>query len=471
MGTASLQPAERALIVEDDSGLRRLLADEVRDGGLDVRTVTSVEEAQPLLTSWEPDVVVSDLRLPGANAFALLREARSLHAPPAFVVITAFGSVPQAVEALKAGADDFLTKPLDLDHFMLSVTRSLEARRLKQEVRRFRELLGSESFHGIIGQSRPMRVLFDHLRQVAGAGGPVLITGESGVGKELVAHAIHREGPRAGAPFLAVNCVAIPEQLMESELFGHAAGAFTGATRARKGLFTEADHGTVLLDEIAEMPLTLQAKLLRFLQDGGVRPLGSNQEQCVDVRILAATNRDLKHEVTEGRFREDLFYRLETFTLRVPPLRERGDDLDLLARHFLTRFSMQMDKHITGLSAETLQRLKEYPFPGNVRELKNVLERAVTFCQGSLVSLEHLPGRIRETPPAPESVPQTGLESPENLLGDQTVVPLAELEQRYIRYVLGRVNGNKRRAAALLGIGRRTLYRRLGESETGEEGG
>ncbi len=462
-------PTERVLIVEDDPGLRRLLADEVRDGGLEVVTATSAEEALPLLTSFEPDVVVSDLRLPGASAFDLLRAARTLHVPPAFQVISAFGSVPQAVEALKAGADDFLTKPLDLDHFMLSLTRALEVRRLRQEVRRFREWLGSESVHGMIGQSRSMRVLFDQIRQVAGAGGPVLITGESGVGKELVAHAIHREGPRATAPFLAVNCVAIPEQLMESELFGHVAGVFTGAARARKGLFAEAARGTVLLDEIAEMPVTLQAKLLRFLQDGEVRPLGSNQAHHVDVRILAATNRDLKHEVEMGRFREDLYYRLETFTLRVPALRERGDDLDLLTRHFLTQFSMQMGKTIGGLSPDALQRLKAYPFPGNVRELKNVLERAVTFCQGTLVSLEHLPGRIRDILSGTEPNPQAGDELPEGLLVDQAVATLAEIEQRYIRYVLEKVNGNKRRAAALLGIGRRTLYRRLGESETAEE--
>jgi len=463
---------ERVLIVEDDPGLNQLLADEVSDHALDVRTTSSLEEARYFVTNWEPDLVVSDLHLSQKSALDLLRETRSFHVPPAFMVITAFGTIPKAVEALKAGADDFLTKPLDLDHFMLSLSRVLETRRLKQEVRRFRDILIGERFHGMLGRNRSMRILFDLVKQIAPARGPVLILGESGVGKELVAHAIHRESPRAAAPFLAINCVAIPEHLMESELFGHVPGAFTGATHIRKGLFEETHGGTLLLDEIAELPLPLQGKLLRILEDGIIRPLGSNRTQQVDVRILAATNRDLKTEIEQGRFREDLYYRLETFTLRIPPLRERGEDIEWLAGYFLSQFALQMGKATTGLSPEALQHLKDYSYPGNVRELKNVMERAVTFCQGEIVSMEHLPPRLRQPATLDDASVSSGQEGgiPEELWSDQALVTLAEVEQRYIRYVLTKVHGNKRQAAALLGIGRRTLYRRLGEEEeTGKE--
>jgi DNA-binding NtrC family response regulator len=463
---------ERVLIVEDDPVLNQLLAEEVQDHGFEVKTAPSIKEAKPLLRIWEPDLVVSDLRLPDASALDLLQETRLLHVPPGFMVITAFGTIPEAVHALKAGADDFLTKPLDLDHFMISLSRVLETRRLKEEVRRFREILGGERFHGILGRSRPMRILFELITQIAQARGPVLILGESGVGKELVAHAIHRESPRTSAPFLAINCVAIPEHLMESELFGHVAGAFTGATQARKGLFEEANGGTLLLDEITEMPLQLQGKLLRILEDGNVRPLGSSRIQHVDVRILAATNRDLKSAIDEGHFREDLYYRLETFTLRIPPLRERDEDIELLAGYFLGQFGMQMGKSISGLSPEALQRLKIYTYPGNIRELQSMIERAVTFCQGETVLLEHLQPSLRQPVMMEDgSTSQKQItEMPQRLLSPQVLIPLAEVEQRYIRYVLKKVKGNKRQAAALLGIGRRTLYRRLGEDgEAAEE--
>jgi DNA-binding NtrC family response regulator len=471
MTTAIESRQERILIVEDDHGLNQLLAEEVHDNGFLVKTTASIEEGRSLLMTWDPDLMVSDLRLPDGNALDLLQETRSLHVPPGFMVITAFGTIPEAVRALKAGADDFLTKPLDLDHFMISLSRVLETRRLKQEVRRFREVLGGERFHGILGRSRPMRILFDLITQIAQARGPVLILGESGVGKELVAHAIHRESPRASAPFLAINCVAIPENLMESELFGHVAGAFTGATNARKGLFEEANGGTLLLDEIGEMPLQLQGKLLRILEDGHVRPLGSSRTQHVDVRILAATNRDLKSAIDEGQFREDLYYRLETFTLRIPPLRERGEDIELLAGYFLGQFGMQMGKSISGLSPEALQRLKTYTYPGNIRELQSMLERAVTFCQGDTVLLEHLPPSLRQPLMMEESSTsqKQNSEEPHGLFAPQILVPLAEVEQRYIRYVLNKVHGNKRQAAALLRIGRRTLYRRLGEDAEVEE--
>lgn len=453
----------RVLITEDDPSLCRLVAEEMNDLGLATRAAGSAEEAVPLMASWMPDLVISDLRLPGANGLQLLQHTRRCSPLPSFVIITAFGTVAQAVDALRQGADDFLTKPLDVEHLRLTVTRVLERRRLQQELSRYQELMGDDGFHGMLGRSRPMQRLFSQIVQVARGTGPVLIAGESGVGKELVARAIHRESPLARDPFLAVNCASIPENLIESEFFGQTAGAFTGAVRARKGLFLEADGGTLLLDEIADLPLSAQAKLLRVLQTGMVRPVGADAERPVNVRILAATNRDLEVEVQSGSLREDLFYRLETFTLSVPALRDREDDRELLAGRFLNRFATQLKKDVRGLSPEAFDRLRGYPFPGNVRELQSAIERAVTFCHGPLVQFEHLPPRLREDPAPAERVFAEPSELSRTVLGDGMLPTLAEMETRYIRYVVEQVSGNKRRAAALLGIGRGTLYRRLGD--------
>ena len=459
--TNTSTPNGHVLIVEDDEGLCSLLADEVREAGFEVETAQSAEEARSHLEQRMPDVIVSDLRLPGANGMELLRHVQGAHLPPAFIVITAFGSIPQAVEALKEGADNFLTKPLNLDHFVLTVERTLQNRQLREKVQAFEAVMEEEDFHGMIGRSRPMRVLFDQIRQVARARGPVLVTGESGTGKELVARAVHAESDRADRPFLAVNCAGVPRDLLESEFFGHEEGAFTGANESRDGLFVEADGGTLLLDEITEMPPALQAKLLRVLQEDTVRPVGSNESISVDVRIVASTNRDLEAAVEEGDFRTDLFYRLETFELSLPPLRERGEDIDLLASHFLHRFATRMEKEVGGMTPEAVQRIKNYPFPGNVRELENAMERAVTFCQGTEVDVDDLPARIRNheaTPPADLNL--------QPLLGNGDALPtLDHVEQAYIEYVLDQVDGNKSKAASILGIGRRTLYRRLEETE------
>ena len=464
---AMLEP-ERVLIVEDDESLAKLLEEEVRESGVGTCAVPDAEQAVKKMRVWTPDLVISDLRLPGSDGFDLLRQSRAMSPIPSFIVITAFGTVAQAVEALRQGADDFLTKPLDLDHLRLSMSRVLEKRRLQQQVVRYQELLGEEGFHGLIGRSRPMQRLFSQIRQVARGAGPVLIVGESGVGKELVARAIHRESARADKIFLPVNCAGIPENLLESEFFGHSAGAFTGASRARKGLFLEADGGTLLLDEIVEMPLPLQAKLLRVLQEGTIRAVGTDVERPVDLRILAATNRDLEAEVHGGALREDLYYRLETFTLDVPPLREREDDLELLTGRFLQRFALQMNKQIRGISPEALDRLQRYPFPGNVRELQNAIERAVTFCDEPTVKLNHLPARVCQGSAQSERLSRNSTELPPDLLGNGVLPSLAEMETLYVRYVLNQVGGNKRRAAALLGIGRRTLYRRLGADDRKE---
>lgn len=448
----------KILIVEDDEGLAGLLADEITDAGYKARSVDSAENAMDVLQDWEPDLVVSDLRLPGASGLDLLEKVVAMHVPPAFIVITAFGTISQAVQALKSGADDFLTKPLDLEHFMHRVERSLETRQLRQEVERFRQIFEFEHFHGMYGQSRSMRILFDQILQMAPAGGPVLIVGESGTGKELVARAVHAESDRRDGPFVAVNCAGIPEHLMESEFFGHTAGAFTGASKSRQGLFQEAHGGTLLLDEIAEMPLALQAKLLRILQDCKIRPIGGNLEKQVDVRILAATNQNLEEEVSKGVFRQDLFYRLETFTLSIPPLRHRAEDIELLAGRLLKRFATQMGRQIQGFSDDALWLLQQYFFPGNVRELQNAVERAVTFCRGSRIRPGDLPARIRTCVKSRDS----GFDftpAPQGINGG--LPTLAEVEKQYINHVLEKVDGNKKKAADILGVARRTLYRRL----------
>ena len=460
------QGTERILLVEDDSGLANLLYEELADAGYWVATASSAEDADDLLKSWDPDLVVSDLKLPGEDGMDLLQRTRELYIQPGFLIITAFGSISQAVEALKSGADDFLAKPLDLEHFSLSVERILRHRRLQKEVRRFRDLVSSEAFCGMIGKSREMRVMFDQLQEIADAQGPVLIQGESGVGKELVAKAVHDLSQRKRAPFLAVNCAGIPAELLESEFFGHEEGAFTGAVKKRQGLFQRTHQGSLLLDEIGEMPYSLQSKLLRVLQDGTFRPVGSSKEHQVDVRVICSTNQELESRMASGEFRQDLYYRLETFSLTVPPLRERKDDIPILATHFLNRYCLQTGKEIQGLSSDALDLLSQYSFPGNVRELQNIIERAVTFCHCSHLEVDHLPTRIRQySSGSIQDLPASTDGVMNSLVRDQGMLPtLQELEKHYIEHVLEKTGGNKRRAAAILGVSRRTLYRHLGQS-------
>lgn len=453
------------LLVEDDPGLCRLIVDELESEGFSVVREEQLSGALKWLAANQPALVITDLKLPDGHGMDLLGrliEEYPNEERPGIIVITAFGSVRQAVEALQAGADDFLTKPLDMDHFLISVRKVLENLRLRGELIRFRRLSQDRGFHGMFGKSPAMRSLFDQIRVVARAQGPVLITGESGTGKELVSRALHEESERAGGPFLAVNCAGIPGELLESEFFGHAAGAFTGAHKARRGFLQEADGGTLLLDEVGEMPLALQAKLLRALQDGSFRPVGQDREEKVDVRIIAATHQNLREKVEQGAFREDLYYRLETFNLRVPPLRERGEDGEWLAQRFLQELATAQGREVSGFSPEAMNVLRHYSFPGNVRELYNVVERALTFCRGDQVHLEHLPARLLEEGGGDETQNENrSLEEENRLLAGQMLPSLDELQRRYVKLILHKVGGNKRRAAALLGIGRRTLYRWL----------
>ena len=452
---------ESIVLVEDDRDLRELLQEELEAEGYQVIACGDAEQGKQLLATQAVDLLISDLRLPGADGLSLLPSLASSDSPPAVLIITAFGSVQQAVKALQAGADDFLTKPLEMDHFLLTVSRLLDNRKLRHEVQHYRSLMAVEQFNGMIGQSPAMQQLFQQIRQIAAAEGPVLVQGESGTGKELVARALHDQSSRRDGPYMVVNCGGIPSELMESEFFGHAAGAFTGARSQRAGLFQQANGGSLLLDELGEMPLALQAKLLRVLQDGKVRPVGSDHEIQLDVRIIAATNRNLTEAVADGSFREDLFYRLETFGLQVPPLRARGEDILKLTEFFLTRFNARQKQSIKGFSDAALGLLQQYSFPGNIRELQNAVERAATFCDTVLIETRHLPQRIREQTDTPLLSANTAvIPQQPNQPADADALPTLETVQRqYIHQVLAATDGNKRRAADILGITRRTLYR------------
>jgi len=449
----------KILVIEDDAALSQLVVEEFEEAGAEVQRKVDAHQGWQAIQQWQPELIVCDLRLPGQDGLWLLERVRTLHSPPAFIIMTAFGTVTQAVEALKRGADDFLTKPLDLDHLLITARRVLSYHRLQHTVQQYQQQIGQSDFHGLIGRSQAMQTLYATIKPIAQANGAVLISGESGTGKDLVARAIHKESPRRNATFVAVNCAAIPAELQESEFFGHVAGAFTGAVQARRGLFAEAEGGSLFLDEIGEMPLELQAKLLRVLQDGKVRQVGSNHEVNADVRIIAATNRDLHEQVAAGQFREDLYYRLETFNLIVPPLRERGDDVDLLTAHFINVLSQTSGKTVQQVSPDALKLLKTYAFPGNVRELRNAIERALAFSPDNTLEATALPERMRKSYQSTQE--QDALLA--KLLESQQWPTLESLCNQYVRFVVSQLEGNKRQAAKLLDISRATLYRRLEE--------
>ncbi|MDI5933615.1 sigma-54-dependent transcriptional regulator [Halomonas kalidii] len=457
-------PPAPILIVEDDSAILELLEEELQDAGHPTLGAGSAEEAIATLSHSEVALVISDVRLPGMSGMQLLEQLRADGNSVGFIVITAFGTIDQAVEALKIGADDFLTKPLDLEGVREAVYRVLEHRRLAA---RFRQDAPPDHFHGIVGESETMQTLFHDAARLARSDAPILILGESGTGKELLARAIHAESPRADAPFIGVNCASIPAELMESEFFGHVKGAFTGAGDSRQGLFQAAHGGSLFLDEIGEMSPGLQAKLLRALQEKTIRPVGAEREEPVDVRIIAATHRDLEQEIEDGNFRSDLFYRLETFSLRIPPLRERNGDIDRLVAALIDKHAEAQGKTIDKVDPTALQALLCYPYPGNVRELENAIMRAVTLAEGGRLSHADLPERIRG-----HGVEQR--RSASEAQASQALAPsaaqqgwpsLEDVEKRYIRKVLEATGGNKRRTADILGIARRTLYRRLEEEE------
>ncbi len=443
----------RILLVDDERSMCEALEAGLTPRGFQIRWTTSAVEALEWLKSSEADVVLTDLNMREMNGLELCERIVANRPDIPVMVITAFGNFDAAVAAIRAGAYDFISKPVKLDALALALERAVQHRALREEVKRLRQLVAdTRRFEDIMGESPAMRKVYELLGRLVETDSTVLITGESGTGKEVIAKALHHRGRRAAGPFVAVNCAAMPETLLESELFGHARGAFTDARTAHTGLFLQANGGTLLLDEIGDMPLTLQPKLLRALQERAVRPVGGDQEVSFDVRLIATTNRDLETAVEEGRLREDLYYRINVIHIALPPLRARGTDVLLLAQHFLTRSALRVGKHITGLSPATAERLLAYAWPGNVRELQNCMERAVALAQYEQIAVDDLPERIQAYR---RSHIVIASDDPTEL------VPLEEVERRYITRVMETVNGSKTLAARVLGIGRKTLYRKL----------
>ena len=439
---------ERILIVDDSSNTLEVLQRNLTSAGYKVFTTSGVSEAIEILEKTQLDLIITDLKMPNISGMDLVRHIRENFRDTEVMMITGYPSIEGAVEAIKTGAEEFLAKPFTATELLSAVQRVLDKTKVRRSGRAKPDQV-VPAHKGLIGRSEGMRDVFIAIGKASSASATVLITGESGTGKELAARAIHYGSVRSSAPFVPVNCGGIPEGLLESELFGHVKGAFTGATESRAGFFHAADGGTIFLDEISDMSLAMQVKLLRVLQDKEVCMVGSNRTRKVDVRILAATNKDLLDLVKKGLFREDLFYRLNVITIVIPPLRERGDDILLLAHHFLTQFAAEAGKSTPGFSDEALQSLRSYNWPGNVRELENVIQRLVVMTDGDLIEVPDLPSLMRFS-----ALRNTGLTR-----------TLAEVEGEYITNVLASVDGNKTRAAEILGIDRKTLREKLKRAE------
>ena len=443
----------RVVIVDDERAMGELLETDLRLRGYEPVAFTSAAAAIAFLKVETADVVLTDVRMPGTGGLELCAQLAQLDPHLPVIVMTAFGSMESAIAAIRSGAYDFLTKPIESDLLVAALDRAIRHRQLQNTVRRLSETVDhSRHFGEILGNSPAMQAIYAQLAQLAETDTSVLLTGQSGTGKELIARSIHRRSRRAAAPLVAVNCAALPDALLESELFGHTKGAFTDARGERKGLFVEADGGTLFLDEIGELPLAMQVKLLRVLEQRSVRPVGGDREIPIDVRLISATNRDLETAVEEHSFREDLYYRINVIQIELPPLRLRGSDILLIAQHFVELFAQRMQKRVVGLDSSAAERLLNYAWPGNVRELRNVIERAVALTRSENVMLVDLPVKIQ------------------NFQGGQTLlagddptelVPLEEVEKRYIQHVLKATDGNQTQAARILGVDRKTLHRKL----------
>ena len=444
----------RVLVVDDEAGMRRSLGIMLRREGYAVVEAAGGRQAIEALGHDIVDLVVADLNMDDVSGLEVLRQVKQTSPDVEVILMTAYGTIESAVEAMKLGAFDFITKPFQPEEILLRLRNAADKRRLRQQVQQLRAEVQSVSApEGIVGVSEPLRRLLTNLPRVGQTDSTVLITGESGTGKELVARALHATSRRAQGPFVSVSCAALPEQLLENELFGHVKGAFTGALAARKGLLEEAHGGTFFLDEVGEAPLSIQSKLLRVLEERSIRRLGDNRSQPIDIRIVAATNRDLDAAVRDKVFREDLLYRLNVIRLHVPPLRERSEDIPLLARHFLAVHGRQLGRTLDGVAPDALAMLKRYPFPGNVRELSNVIEQAVALAAGPRVEPHDLPERIRQprplTPPAAPAA-SAPLEH-----------TIESVEQEQISEALRHTGWNISQAAARLGISRNTLRYRI----------
>ncbi len=443
-----MAPQVHVLVVDDDEVTCTLLEEVLSKEGYQVDRALNGREAIEKGEHGSYDVVLTDIRMVGLDGMEVLKAYRQRNPGTTIIMMTAFGSIETAIQAIKEGAYDYVSKPFKLDEIKLTIRRALEQKRLLQENIFYRqELLQKYKLENIVGRSPQMLQVYKTIARVAESRSTVLITGESGTGKELIARAIHFNSPRASRPFVAVDCGSLAETLLESELFGHVRGAFTGAITGKKGLFEEADSGTCFLDEVGDISLSMQAKLLRVLQEHEIKRVGGTETIKVDVRVVAATNKDLEQLVAEQKFREDLFYRMNVVAIHIPPLRERVEDIPLLAEHFLRKYTAENGKPIPRLSPGAVDLLAGYRWPGNVRELENVIERTVTLSRNNLILPEDLPRRIR-------------VESPKvSVASLPSSISLSELERRYIQKVLEDTGGNKKKTAEILGIDRRTLYR------------
>jgi DNA-binding NtrC family response regulator len=447
-----MAPRGRILIVDDETNARTALAELLRDDGYVVETAADGFKALPKLEEFAPHLLLTDLNMPGIDGVELLRKARSIDDEVACVVMTAYGSIDTAVAAMRQGAADYLTKPINIEELGVVIERALERRRLRAEAGQLRSRLAQRHrVSNLIGTSPALQAVIDIVLQVAPSRASVLITGESGTGKELIAAAIHEHSPRAKGPLVKLHCAALAESLLESELFGHERGAFTGAVARRDGLLQQADGGTLFLDEIGEISPATQVKLLRFLQSHELERVGGNQTLKVDVRIIAATNRDLVQRVKGGAFREDLFYRLNVVSIEMPPLRARPSDIPLLASHFLARFAAENGKSISGFSDEALERLAHHSWPGNVRELENAIERAVVVTRGNAIHAQDLAATIGTAVAHEAGAPRIPGSS------------MAEIERYAILATLEHTGGSTSRAAEILHISPRTIQYRLHE--------
>lgn len=437
----------KVLVVDDDPGTVAVLVELLKKEGHQVTTCGTGEAAVSAGVEERFDVVLVDIRLPDMDGLAVLRAFREASPESAVILMTAFGSVEVAIQAIKAGAYDYVPKPFKLDEVRLAVQRALERKRLLQENRRYRqELRGKYRLENVVGASGPMLDVFKTVARVAPTRSTVLLQGESGTGKELIARTIHAHSDRAQGPFVTVDCGALPETLLESELFGHERGAFTGAASLKRGLFEVGRGGTCFLDEIGDMSPAVQARLLRVLQEHEIKRVGGTEPVKVAVRVIAATNKTLEALVKSQRFREDLFYRLSVVTLTLPPLRDRGDDIPLLAEFFLRKYAKEAGKRVERIASEAMALLSAYPWPGNVRELEHAIERAVILTQNPALLPQDLPGEVQAT--------RAG-----GFSGAASVLPLREIERRHLLLALERAHGNRKQAAEWLGITRRTLYR------------
>jgi len=437
-------------VVDDEANARTALAELLREEGFDVETAADAFKALGKHESFGPHVVVTDLKMPGMDGIELVKKLRGLEEPPAVVVMTAFGAVDTAIDAMRAGAEEYLTKPLNLDELIVVLDKVLANQAMRRETAQLRKRVRDRVAPGnMVGSSPPMQRVFEIVEQVAPSRATVLITGESGTGKELVANAIHQRSPRANGAFIKLHCAALAESLLESELFGHEKGSFTGAMNRKDGRFSLADGGTLFLDEIGEISPSLQVKLLRFLQEHEFERVGGTQTLHVDVRVIAATNRNLKDEVAHGRFREDLYYRLNVVNIETPPLRERRSDVPAIAKFFLDRYAKENGKSIETFSQQALELLVAYDWPGNVRELENAIERGVVLAGGTELEARHLPASVR--PSGTAGIP---------LIPGAT---MAEIERYAILETMKAAGGSTSKAADILGISARTIQYRLHE--------